>query len=85
MSLDDVGYDLSWTDLRAFLEWPVPGSRHAHVLENPPVDPATVPTKTDVVANAERLKAKRKRLAAAGAKTQASNLSEKQVKKQAKG
>lgn len=58
LSLDDLGRQFSWTDLRAYIRHSRPESSLAYVNENPPVDPATVPTKGTLTSIRERRAAK---------------------------
>lgn len=58
LSLDDLGRQFSWTDLRSYIKWTRPDSALAYVYKNPPVDPATVPTTGTLLSIKERRKAK---------------------------
>lgn len=58
LSLDDLGRQFSWSDLRAYIKHSRPDSALAFVNENPPVDPATVPTKGTLTSIRERRAAK---------------------------
>lgn len=61
-SLDDLGVQFSWVDLAAYVKYSKPDSALAFVNENPPVDPATVPTQGTLTSIKDRLVAKRARL-----------------------
>ena len=66
-SLDELGHSMSWLDLWAFVKY----SRVAlgeqsvigHVMENPPVDPASVPRAAELLSVSDRI-AEARRLAA---------------------
>lgn len=62
-SLDDLGIQFSWVDLRAYIRYSAPDSALKYVNENPPVDPATVPKAADLQSHSERI-AEARRLAA---------------------
>lgn len=62
LSLDDLGRQFSWSDLRAYVKHSKPDSALAYVNEFPPVDPATVPTMGTLTSIADRIAAKRKAL-----------------------
>ena len=62
LSLDDLGRQFSWVDLQAYIKFSRPDSALAFVNENPPVDPATVPTKGTLTSIKDRLAAKRAEL-----------------------
>lgn len=59
LSLDDLGRQFSWSDLRAYIKHSKPDSALSFVNENPPVDPATVPTKGTLSSIKDRLAEKR--------------------------
>lgn len=71
-SLDELGHTFSWLDLWSFVKYCRialgANSVIGHVLENPPVDPETVPTKGTLTSIKDRLSAKRAELR--GAQTQ---------------
>ena len=60
--MDDLGRQFSWSDLRAYIKHSKPDSALAYVNENPPVDPATVPTQGTLTSIKDRLAAKRAQL-----------------------
>ena len=62
LSLDDLGRQFSWVDLAAYVRYSRPDSALAFVNENPPVDPATVPTQGTLTSIKDRLAAKRAEL-----------------------
>lgn len=62
LSLDDLGRQFSWVDLAAYIKYSRPDSALAFVNENPPVDPATVPTQGTLTSIKDRLAAKRAEL-----------------------
>ena len=55
LSLDDLGRQFSWVDLRSYIKYSKPDSALAFVNENPPVDPATVPTQGTLTSIKDRL------------------------------
>ena len=59
LSLDDLGRQFSWVDLRSYIRYSKPDSALVLVNENPPVDPSTVPTKGTLTSIKDRLAAKR--------------------------
>ena len=59
LSLDDLGRQFSWVDLRSYIKYSRPDSALAFVNENPPVDPATVPTQGTLTSIKDRLASKR--------------------------
>ena len=58
LSLDDLGRQFSWVDLRSYIKYSKPDSALAFVNENPPVDPATVPTQGTLTSIRDRRAAK---------------------------
>ena len=58
LSLDDLGRQFSWVDLRSYIKWARPDSALAYVYKNPPVDPATVPTQGTLLSIKEKRAAK---------------------------
>ena len=58
LSLDDLGRQFSWVDLRSYIKYSKPDSALAFVNENPPVDPATVPTRSTLASIRDRRAAK---------------------------
>lgn len=73
LSLDDLGRQFSWVDLRSYIKWARPDSALAYVYKNPPVDPATVPTQGTLTSIKDRLAAKRAELADAGSEVVSHN------------
>lgn len=65
LSLDDLGRQFSWVDLRSYIKYSPQGSALAFVNENPPVDPATVPTMGTLTSISERIAARRAALSGA--------------------
>ena len=59
LSLDDLGRQFSWVDLRSYIKYSRPDSALAFVNEKPPVDPATVPTQGTLTSIKDRLAEKR--------------------------
>lgn len=66
LSLDDLGRQFSWLDMRAFIKYSRPDSALKYVVDNPPVDPVTVPTQGTLVSIKDRIAAKRESLRGAG-------------------
>lgn len=62
LSLDDLGRQFSWVDLASYVRYSRPDSALAYVNQNPPVDPATVPTKGTLTSIKDRLAEKRSEL-----------------------
>lgn len=60
LSLDDLGRQFSWSDLRAYIKWARPDSALAYVDKNPPVDPATVPKVSELRSVSDRMAEARK-------------------------
>lgn len=73
LSLDDLGRQFSWVDLRSYIKYSRPDSALAFVNEKPPVDPATVPTQGTLMSIKDRLAAKRAELADASAEVVSHN------------
>lgn len=55
LSLDDLGRQFSWSDLRSYIKWARPDSALAYVNQNPPVDPATVPRAAELHSLSDRM------------------------------
>ena len=62
LSLDDLGRQFSWADLAAYIKFSRADSALKYVNDNPPVDPATVPTQGTLTSIKDRLAAKRAEL-----------------------
>ena len=62
LSLDDLGRQFSWVDLAAYIKFSRADSALKYVNDNPPVDPATVPTQGTLTSIKDRLAAKRAEL-----------------------
>ena len=59
LSLDDLGRQFSWVDLKSYIKYSRQDSALVYVQQNPPVDPATVPTQGTLTSIKDRLAAKR--------------------------
>lgn len=59
LSLDDLGRQFSWTDLRSYIRFSRPDSALVYVSKNPPVDPATVPKAAELHSLSGRMAAAR--------------------------
>lgn len=73
LSLDDLGRQFSWADLKAYIKWSRPDSALAYVNKNPPVDPATVPTQNTLLSIKARREAKVAELKGASSEVVAHN------------
>ena len=73
LSLDDLGRQFSWVDLAAYIKYSRPDSALAYVNENPPVDPATVPTQGTLASIRDRRAAKLAQLQGADTEVVAHN------------
>ena len=62
LSLDDLGRQFSWVDLKSYIKYSRQDSALVYVQQNPPVDPATVPTQGTLTSIKDRLAAKRAEL-----------------------
>ena len=59
LSLDDLGRQFSWVGLKSYIRYSRQDSALVYVQQNPPVDPATVPTQGTLTSIKDRLAAKR--------------------------
>ena len=73
LSLDDLGRQFSWVDLKSYIKYSRQDSALVYVQRNPPVDPATVPTQGTLTSIKDRLAAKRAELADAGSEVVSHN------------
>ena len=73
LSFDDLGRQFSWVDLKSYIKYSRQDSALVYVQQNPPVDPATVPTQGTLLSIKEKRAAKIAKLQGADTEVVAHN------------